>query len=241
MEKTVIGNYKITDAEIDQFIMTLPAEQQMYKSVPQFREQVKNRLVEIALFAMDGEENKLDETQEFKDTLNIAKRDILSQVAIAKTIEGIEVSPDEAKEFYANNKERFDSPATVSAKHILVDSEDKINLIKKEIEDGTKTFEEAAMEYSTCPSGKSGGSLGTFGKGQMVKEFEDAAFSGELNTVIGPVKTQFGYHLIWIDERNNASVKEFDVVKDKVYEMAKHHKQQQAYDAKIAQLKEKYL
>lgn len=236
-----IGNYTISDKEIDQFIGTLSKEQQMYKDVPQFREQVRERLEEITLFAMEGEEKGLDNTDAYKDTMLIARRDILGQLAMAEAIDNIEVTKDEAKEFYEANKQSFAKGASVTAKHILMASEEELLSVKEEIESGTKTFEEAAKEYSTCPSGKSGGSLGTFGKGQMVKEFEEASFTGELNTIIGPVKTQFGYHLIWVDDRTDASVKSYEEVASQVEKMVKSKKQQEAYDAKVAELRKKYI
>ncbi len=83
----------------------------------------------------------------------------------------------------------------VRASHILVPTLDKAEFLLKEIEKG-KSFEELAKKYSSCPSGQDGGDLGFFGKGQMVKEFEDAAFSLKVGEVSKPVKTQFGYHLI---------------------------------------------
>ena len=102
-----IGNYTISDKEIDQFIGTLSKEQQLYKDVPQFREQVKERLEEISLFAMEGEEKGLDNTDIYKDTMLIARRDILGQLAMAEAIDNIEVTEDEAKEFYEANKQSF--------------------------------------------------------------------------------------------------------------------------------------
>lgn len=236
-----IGNYTISDKEIDQFIGTLSKEQQMYKDVPQFREQVRERLEEITLFAMEGEEKGLENTDVYKDTILIARRDILGQLAMAEAIDNIEVTKDEAIKFYEANKQSFAKGAAVTAKHILMATEEELLSVKEEIESGTKTFEEAAKEYSTCPSGKSGGSLGTFGKGQMVKEFEEASFTGELNTIIGPVKTQFGYHLIWVDDRTDASVKSYEEVASQVEKMVKSEKQQAAYDAKVAELRKKYI
>ena len=83
----------------------------------------------------------------------------------------------------------------ITASHILVQTEhEALDLVKK-LEEG-KTFEALAKEFSKCPSGKQGGSLGSFGKGQMVKPFEDAAFALEAGQTSGPVRTQFGYHLI---------------------------------------------
>jgi len=90
--------------------------------------------------------------------------------------------------------------AKASARHILVDSEAKCSELKQEIEGG-KDFADVAREHSTCPSGKKGGDLGTFGRGQMVKEFDEVVFSAPVNEVQGPVKTQFGYHLLEVTER----------------------------------------
>ena len=89
-----------------------------------------------------------------------------------------------------------------SARHILVNTEDQCNALKKQIEKGAD-FADVAREHSTCPSGRKGGELGTFGPGQMVKEFDDVVFSGEVNTVLGPVKTQFGYHLLEVTSRED--------------------------------------
>ena len=92
--------------------------------------------------------------------------------------------------------------AKASARHILVDSQDKCEELKKEIVGGAD-FAEVAKMHSSCPSGKEGGSLGEFGPGQMVREFDEVVFSGDLNTVHGPVKTQFGYHLLEITSRTD--------------------------------------
>ncbi|MEE2743807.1 MAG: peptidylprolyl isomerase [Bdellovibrionota bacterium] len=83
----------------------------------------------------------------------------------------------------------------IGAMHILVDHEYEVEDLIKKLENGEK-FEQLAADFSKCPSGKQGGSLGEFGKGMMVEEFEKAAFDLEVDQVSGPVKTQFGYHLI---------------------------------------------
>lgn len=87
----------------------------------------------------------------------------------------------------------------VKASHILVETEDEAKKIYDEIQNG-KEFSQAAMEYSSCPSGLNGGDLGFFGKGVMVKPFEDAAFSLEIGKVSQPVKTDFGWHLILVND-----------------------------------------
>ena len=237
---TKIGNYTITDVDIDTFISGMPQEQQMYRSMPEFRKQCEERLEEICLFAMYGEEEKKDETEMFKTSMVMAKRDILSQIAMADLLKDISVSDEEAKEYFDGHSKEFASKASATAKHVLVDDEDKANKIKDEIESGAKSFEDAAKEYSTCPSAQKGGSLGTFGRGQMVKEFENAVFDGELNKVIGPVKTQFGYHLIWVDDKNEGEVPEYDKIADQVKSYLVNKKQQETYQNKLKELREKY-
>ena len=89
---------------------------------------------------------------------------------------------------------------TAKARHILVETQQKCEEIKREIEAGAD-FEELARLHSKCPSGRQGGALGEFSPGQMVKEFDDVVFSGETGKVHGPVQTQFGFHLIEITSR----------------------------------------
>lgn len=91
---------------------------------------------------------------------------------------------------------------TASARHILVETEDECNTLKAKIEGG-EDFAVVAKEHSKCPSGKEGGELGEFQPGQMVQEFNDVVFSADVNVVHGPVKTQFGYHLIEITNRTD--------------------------------------
>ena len=90
--------------------------------------------------------------------------------------------------------------ARAKARHILVETENECQKLKKEIEGG-KSFEEVAKKSSKCPSGRSGGALGEFGPGQMVPEFDKVVFNEKVGKVHGPIKTQFGYHLVEITSR----------------------------------------
>jgi peptidyl-prolyl cis-trans isomerase C len=91
--------------------------------------------------------------------------------------------------------------ARATARHILVASKEACENLKTQIEGGVD-FADCAREHSLCPSGRSaGGNLGSFGPGQMVKEFDQVVFTGEIGKVLGPVQTQFGYHLIEITSR----------------------------------------
>lgn len=86
------------------------------------------------------------------------------------------------------------------ARHLLVETEQRCNDLKTQIENGAD-FAELAKQYSKCPSGRQGGDLGEFGQGMMVPEFDKVVFSAPLNEVQGPVKTQFGYHLLEVTSR----------------------------------------
>nr|MBV6629802.1 peptidylprolyl isomerase [Oceanococcus sp. HetDA_MAG_MS8] len=92
---------------------------------------------------------------------------------------------------------------SASARHILVASEEQCQQLKDEIANGAD-FAAVAQQHSTCPSGKSGGDLGQFRQGMMVPEFDEVVFRDALHTVHGPIKTQFGYHLLEITERSDA-------------------------------------
>ncbi len=92
--------------------------------------------------------------------------------------------------------------ARASARHILVETEAQCNELKDQIASGAD-FGDVAKQHSRCPSGQQGGDLGEFGPGQMVKEFDEVVFSAEPNTVQGPVKTQFGYHLLEVTSRTD--------------------------------------
>ena len=90
--------------------------------------------------------------------------------------------------------------AKAAARHILVKTEAECLRLKQEIENGAD-FASLAKKHSSCPSGRDGGALGTFGRGQMVREFDEVVFSAPVGKVQGPVKTQFGFHLVEVTHR----------------------------------------
>ena len=237
----VVGGEEITQDIFDAFLQGVPEQQQMYLSNPQFREQCFEQLVALFLFAKKGEIDKIDETEEFQKVLANAKRDLMAQMAIRDLFKEVSVSDEEIKVYYDENQAQFKKGETVSAKHILVETEEKCNEILASITSGEKTFEDAAKESSTCPSGQRGGDLGAFGKGQMVPEFEQAAFAAEIGHVVGPVKTQFGYHLIKVEAKNEASVVAYEEVAERIRTNLLQQKQNEAYTVKAMELRKKYM
>lgn len=235
-----VGNINITEAELEAFIKTLPQEQQMYAQNPQFRQQCIDQLVAMNLFSMLGEEEKLDETEEFERIIANARREILAQLAMKKLFAAVEVTEEDCKAFYEQNPQFFQQGETVSAKHILVKEEAECIEVLESIKGG-EAFEDAAKRVSTCPSKERGGDLGAFSRGQMVPEFENAAFDAEIGALVGPVKTQFGYHLIKVENKQEATVVPFEQVAPQISMSLQQQKQGEAYGAKVEELKAKYL
>ena len=134
----------------------------------------------------------------------------------------------------------FQKGAQARAKHILTATEEESLKVLDELQKEEKTFEEAAKAYSTCPSGAQGGDLGTFGRGQMVKEFDEAVFTAEVGKVLGPVKTDFGYHLIRVDELSGDGVAAFEEVAPQIARQLTAEKQNEVYMATRAEVIEKY-
>lgn len=237
----VVAGETITVDDLNTYLQGIPREQQMQAQNPAYRERFLENLIAIHLFAKKGEEDKIEETEEFKKVMVNARREILAQFAMGKVLQNIEVSEEDCQKFYDANQSQFQKGTTVSAKHILVETEEKCAEILEKINAGEKTFEDAAKEFSTCPSGQRGGDLGAFGKGQMVPEFEQAAFAAEVGQIVGPVKTQFGAHLIKVEAKNEAETTSYEEVKGQIRQYLLQNKQNRAYTETVEVLKEKYI
>ena len=235
----VSAGHEITEQELKDLIANYPPEQQIYLSSPQAKDEVLEQLIGFYLFAKMAEEEKIKESKEYKETLAKMENELASHMAATSVIDKVTLEDGEAKAFYDNNPAQFTADAQVKAKHILVEKEEDANKIADEIKAG-KSFEDAAKEYSTCPSKEKGGDLGYFGKGQMVPEFEKAAFEAVIGEVSAPVKTQFGYHLILVEDKKEAQVMDFESVKNQLEEKMLQQKKQSAYMETLKDLESKY-
>ncbi|MGL5380016.1 peptidylprolyl isomerase, partial [Clostridium sp.] len=200
----VIAGNEIKESDLQALIMRYPEDRRGYFSTEEGKKQLLEQVIAFDLMGKLGEELKLNETEEFKASLKQVEKELLTQTTINKVLSEITVTDDEALEYYNKNKNMFTQQPTVSAKHILVDSKETCEKIREEIVAGNDTFEQAAMKYSSCPSKDQGGNLGAFGRGMMVPEFEQAAFALEIGAVSEPVQTQFGFHLIMVEAKNDA-------------------------------------
>jgi len=232
----VVNSKAIYESDIDEMIAQMGQRGAAYQS-EQGRAMILEQLIAQRLFLADAMRNLYEREPEFKAQMARVKEQMLIQYSINKAVSGIKVSDEDAKKFFEENPAQFAGQPTVAASHILVDSEEKAAEILSKINAGEISFEDAAKEYSSCPSSEQGGSLGEFGHGQMVPEFDEACFSMEVDEVRGPVKTQFGYHLIRLDAKNDGEALQFDMVKEQIKDHLLAEKQQKAYQSRVNQLK----
>lgn len=233
---TVNGN-AITENDLNGAMARFPQENQAFFATEQGKSQLLEQLISFELVYKYAQDENLSETEEYKSQLEILKKDLLIQAAVKSILDTVTVSEEEIKSFYENNPEMFKGQESVRAKHILVDSEEKAEEIKAAI-DGGLSFEEAAKENSSCPSSSQGGDLGFFTRGRMVPEFEEAAFALEVGEVSEPVKTQFGYHLIKVEEKTAEVTRSFEEVKDQLQMNLVSQKQNTTYMNFINKLKQ---
>lgn len=236
-----ISGVEVKESDLTQIIMRYPEDKRAYFETEEAKKQLLEQFISFELMSRLGSEMKLNETEEYKNNLRVLEKDLLTQITINKVLAEVTITNEDALEYYNNNKESFAEQATVSAKHILVQDEAECAKIRTEIESGECTFEEAAMKYSSCPSKEQGGSLGAFGKGMMVPEFENAAFTLELETVSEPVQTQFGYHLIKVESKTEGKASEFEAVKDQIINNLIQERQQRKYLDVVKELEVKHI
>ena len=199
------------------------------------KKKLVDELVMQELMYLDAKERNLENEQEFLEVFNEMKKSMLQQYNLRKMFNSITLTDEELKDFYEENKSLYTLPEMVQASHILIDTEEKANEVLEEIADGM-SFEDAAMEYSACPSKQAGGALGQFGRGQMVKEFEDAVFSMEVGQISQPVKTQFGYHIIKLTDHTTPRIADFEEVYQEVKDNYFAIKQETVYKNKKDEL-----
>ncbi|MDK2959333.1 peptidyl-prolyl cis-trans isomerase [Aminivibrio sp.] len=201
---------------------------------------IVEEMVNMELFLLLGRELEVEKDPGFVEMLENVKKDIIRRFAVDRVMKDVKVTPEEIAEFYEKNTENFTVPESVRASHILVSGDVEMEKVREDLKAGM-SFEDAAKKHSISPSKDQGGDLGYFSRGQMVKEFEDAAFALKVGDVSAePVKTKFGLHLIKLTERKEASVRPLDEVREEIVEALENDKKGKIYQEELARLREKY-
>ncbi|MCB1445769.1 MAG: peptidylprolyl isomerase [Rhizobiaceae bacterium] len=200
---------------LDPQLARLPDEQKKLAAL--------STVIDAKVIAGKARDEKIDETPDFKTRLEfILDRELHNAYFKKHVVDAI--TDDEVKARYDAEVAKLPPVEEVRARHILVKTEDEAKTVIKELSEG-KDFAELAKAKSTDPNKSDGGDLGYFKKGMMVPEFEQAAFAMNKGDVSKePVKTQFGFHVIKVEDKRNAPPPEFDQVKDQVKQIVMRDK-----------------
>jgi peptidyl-prolyl cis-trans isomerase C len=211
---TVVAKVNGVEITLGHMIAARAALPDQYKSLPNetlFTGILDQLIQQTALEQTIADKIKLaDQLQ-----LDNARRDFLSNVALTEVVvgavtdEALQAAYDERFKDYAPQKE-------FSAAHILVDAEEKSNELKAQLDGGADFAELAKANSTDTGSGANGGDLGWFGLGQMVKPFEDAVVAAEIGKVAGPIKSDFGWHLILVKETRIAEKPTLDAMREEL-------------------------
>ena len=173
------------------------------------------RAIDSKLVTLEGRRAGFSKDPDVKKRLLDVEDQIISEIFLTKTI-GSQVTEEALQKIYSETKSEMASGDQIKARHILLDNEEKAAEIIKKLKAGEE-FAKLASEYSTGPSAASGGDLGWFGEGQMVPEFSKAAFALNPGDIVTkPVKTQFGWHIILVEDRKVSAPPSFDEAKEQL-------------------------
>jgi peptidyl-prolyl cis-trans isomerase C len=209
---------KVNGAEIRQSDVAL-AEEELGPSLAQMdpatrKDNVLSFLIDMKIVAKAAEDKKIENSDDFKKRMAFTRSRLLMDSLLAS--EGKAATTDEAmKKVYEDASKQITGEQEVHARHILVETEDEAKAIEEELKKGAD-FAELAKKKSKDPGASDGGDLGFFTKDQMVPEFSAVAFALEPGKISDPVKSQFGWHVIKVEEKRNRKPPDFDQVKGQI-------------------------
>ena len=238
------GDLSIKQSEFESALKSLPAEYQQY-AAGAGKKQFAEDYLRMKMLAREGAKAGLDKDADVIRQLNLMRENLIAQAQLERIEKGITISDEELKKQYEAQKAQYEQ---VKARHILVafkgspaaqpekpelteeQAKAKAEDLRNKIVGGASFEELAQKESDDLGSGSRGGDLGEFGRGQMVPEFEKAAFEAKVGDVTPVVRTQFGYHIIKVDSHGTTS---FDEVKPTLERTAR----QTAMQAKLEEMK----
>ena len=233
-----VADKALTNEDLQDFLASMPPEYaQQLASLGE--DVILEELINQELLYQDALAKKLQDSVAYKKEMEKIGKEVLKGMTINEVLQQAEPTQEESLNYYNDNKEAYVSSEQVAASHILVETLEEASALKKRLDEG-EGFSELALEYSTCPSKDNGGALGLFERGRMVPEFEEVAFNLEPKQISEPVETQFGFHLIQVDNKVPEGVKSFEQALPEILEELRKNKQQALYSAYMEELREKF-
>lgn len=232
VELAKIGSKSLTDADVKSLVGSIPeGQKQQINGDDSIKEKMVDNLVMEELFVQEAEKTGLSKDKDFTAALERAKRQLLAQRFVQKSIQP-KITDGAVKTFFEKNKARY-SQDEVHALHVLLKTEAEAKEVYNKAKAG-EDFEVLAKKYSKDPSAAQNmGDLGFFTRSRMVPQFADAAFAMKPGEISQPVKSPFGYHVIKVTEKRDGKPVKFDEVKDQV----KNDLQTQTFNDMVASLK----
>jgi parvulin-like peptidyl-prolyl isomerase len=219
-----IGSDKITKSMFEQIISTLSEQQQAQLQSPEARRSLAEQVAELKIMAQEGRTRKLDQSPMVKAKIALETDQMIAAETYKALVSNVKPAEADVKAYYEKNKDTWEQ---ASARHILIrmqgspvpvregqkdltDAEAlaKVKDLRAKIVAGGSFADLAKAESDDKGSGENGGDLGSFGPGQMVPEFDEAAFKIPVGQVSEPIKTQYGYHLLLVDKRGSKSLED---------------------------------
>lgn len=211
-----IGERTVTVGQIEEEFSKIPPQFISHFNDPQRKEQYVQNMIDRIVFSKEAREKGFLDKPDLKEKVDSYVERLLYADYLKTVTEGVSVSNEEVNAYYEANKTQFATPERVKARHILVKTEEEAIKVKDEIDKGGN-WDELATKYSTDKSNASrGGDLGYFSRGRMVKEFEDAIFAMNVGEIRGPIKTQFGFHIVKLEDKKPAENQPLDQVENAV-------------------------
>jgi peptidyl-prolyl cis-trans isomerase C len=219
----------ITTDDFKKELAILPPYLKQMAETADGRKEMLDSMVVRELVMQDAQKEGLDKSKEVADRMEDMKKRVIVEAYLKKKVEqSVNISDAELQKFYDKNKDKFKAGDQVRASHILVKTEKEAQDVLAQLKGGAK-FEDLAKKYSTDPAAAKGGDLGWFGKGNMIPEFEQVAFSMKEGDVSGVVKTKFGFHIIKVTGKRPAGILPFAEVKEQLKASLMPEKQQEVF------------
>lgn len=235
-----MGDKMVTVGDIEDELSKIPPQFLAHFTDPVRKQQYIQSIIDRMLFAQEAKAKGLLDREDVKEKINSYVERILYSEYLKTLTDGLTVTDEEVAKYYEANKDSFMAPERIKAKHILVKTEEEAINIKGELDKGAD-WDELAKKYSLDKSNAGrGGDLGYFSRGRMVKEFDDVAFALEVGKIGGPVKTQFGYHLIKVEDKKPAEQQTLEQVDKQVRTKLLGMEREQKMDEARKSLTEKY-
>ncbi len=236
-----VGPRIITLKEFEKEMESLP---EFYKPMliePEAKRKFLEKIIDREVLLLEAKRAGIDKREDVRRKIRECQKGVILEAFLSEILSGKdEVSEEEVRRYYDEHKEEFYLKERIRVRHIVVKTLEEALRIKKRLQEG-EDFAELARRYSISPSAKRGGDLGYIQRGQVGREFEEAAFSlkrpGEISDI---VKTTFGYHIIRLEDRKPPRQLSFEEVKDEIRQRLREEKRQRALREYIERVKARY-